>query len=119
MFRVDMIAKDSIYHRSDILGSRIQFAKLLSVEIQILVVEAIENLIPDDVAEHFHIHDVTCFGIRNTTYTHYEIVIVAVKIRIAAFAENLAVAFVRPGRIVQPVCCVEMLFSENCYLHNR
>ena len=114
-----MLPQDVPDDVADVLGSGIEIAELLCVEVEIFVVEALFYLFLDEVFQVFEIDEVACFRIDFTADFYLQFVIVAVVVGVVAQAENLPVLFVRPGGVVQAMRCIEVGFTENGDAHSE
>ncbi len=81
------------------------------------MIVAVGDFLLNDVAQDFHINDISRIRINFSAHAHFKVVIVSVVVRIVAFPENPFVGFVVPVRIVKPVCGIEMLFSKDSNVH--
>ncbi len=98
---------------TNIFCRRVQIAEFYGVQIQVLVVEAVFNFIPDQVGEPTDIYHHTRFGVDFADHFYFQFVVVPVSVRVVAQAEHCLVFFIAPGGIVQAVCGVEMGFANN------
>lgn len=71
------------------------------------MVERLDDMRLDDLAQEFEVHDETGVGVWGSFDGYPELKVVAVPVLIAAFAEYLPVFFVGPFRAPKFVSCIE------------
>ena len=96
-----------MYHHSDVFRGRIQLAEELRIQIKISVVEPVDDLLPDDVRKHLHVHHVSCAGVRYSRHLDGQLIVVTMVMGKVALSEYLGIGRIIPVRIVKSVCCVE------------
>ena len=77
------------------------------------MVEAVQHMLFNDIAQHFHIVHIAGFRIYLTSKPNDQVVVVAVIIVVVAFSVDTLVFFIRPVRIIQAVRGVEVFLTEH------
>lgn len=114
-----MRPKDAPDDQANVLGGGNQVAEFLRIEIQVFVVEAGLNLVPNQLGEPCQVQHYACFRVNLAGYPYFKLIVMAMKIGIVAKPENSAVFFIRPGGIVQAVCGVEVGTTGDGDFHVR
>ena len=101
----------------DVFGRGVKCTKFFRVEVQIMVVVAVEHLALNEVAQALRIVHIPSLYVYRSGQTYREVVIVAVVVRIVALAKNAVVLLGIPGRIVEAVSSIEVLITADSDLH--
>lgn len=80
-------------------------------QIQIPVINPLNNLLLDDLAQLFHVHHKTRIRVRYAFDRYNQFEVMSVIVRIGTGAEYFKVLFVAPTRIINPVSRVKMFYS--------
>lgn len=95
----------------DVLGSGVDVLELEYIKIEILVVEPVQDVLLDRGRQDSEIDHVPDGRVNGATDAYGELVVVAVRVRVVAFAIDLRIFGVAQRRIVNAVCCIEVLVA--------
>ena len=104
-------------NHSNVFGCGVEVFKIVDIFIQIFMVKPVNYKRLDKVAQMFHIHHITRFGVNGSGNVYNQVVVVPVVSWVVAFPKNGLILGLAPVRVVQPVGGVEMLFAGNSNLH--
>lgn len=91
-----------------------------NVQIEVAVVQDIDNMCIDELAQEFGINNEPRIRIRTSLNRNQQFKIMPMPILIGTLSKNLVIPFLAPGWIVKLMCCVEMLFAcEVKYWHKE
>src|SRR6478752_4356768 len=80
------------------------------------MIESGNNQVIYQITQNFKIYHITRFRIRIAGYLHFQLIVMAMVMRIGTFSKNFSVGNIIPIRIEQSVGCVEMFLSIYGYL---
>lgn len=83
----------------------------IHVQVHVLVVELVGDVLLDDTAQVFQVHEKSCSLVGFALHGYEQLVIMPVPVRVGAFAENLQVLFLRPVLAEQLMGRVKTLSS--------
>ena len=83
----------------------------IHIDVQVPVIHLFDHMLPDQLAEFFHVKNKPGPGIRYSFYGNKQLVIMAMPVLIGTFTKNLFVLLVIPVGVKKPVGCVKMLKS--------
>lgn len=85
----------------------------INIEVDVLVVEPVCYLDPNQGTEFFHVYHKSGFRIRISFNRYDQIKIMTMPVIIGAWPEHLQVFFFRPRGVEEFVCCVKVFFAGN------
>jgi hypothetical protein len=93
---VNLLSENPPYHDSNILCCWIQIGEVVTIEVKVFMVELLQDMLFDKVAEQLHVkHEAGLWiGLSGQGDDHF--VVVAMEVGIAAFPEHKRVFLVRP-----------------------
>lgn len=108
VLRGELLPQNHVNHHTNVFGGRVQVSEFLGVEIEVFVVEAPLDLLFDQVGQPAQIDHHARIRVDFTRHFYFQFIIVPVPVGVVAQAEHFTVALIRPRRVVQPVCGIEM-----------
>src|ERR1700712_4641727 len=113
MFGGDFGPDEIIDNHYDVFGRRIQLCEFRCIEVEILMIKAVEDLSPDNSRKLGKVDDITGIGVWYAGQFYDKFVVMTVVMRVAALAKNAKILFIAPFRNKQPVRRIKMFFPEN------
>src|SRR5690606_19009674 len=95
----------------------VQHPEFFGIEVQVLVIEFVQYLCFNNLTQLFHIVYITCFLIYGAGKFYDKLIVVPMEVGVTAQAKDLSVLLIVPGRVIQAVRRIKMLFSANGYSH--